>query len=278
MADELKTQLTREQIAMLEAGRTRITPACAMFLAGVFLALICAVPLAQLAAELRETGLPHSLSLCRSLAAAAQMQSAGGASCLQRFLAANRRLLREMHAWETALEENAIVGRAIRPPIQYLLARWLGTGNEQAYCGRGHWLFFRPDVDYLTAPGFLEPAVMRRRAAAGKEWQIPPQPDPRPAILDFQQQLAVRGIQLVLMPTPVKPMIHPEKFAPDCAGAPLQNSSYRRLAADLESAGLTVFDPAPMLASDFRGAGREAFLATDTHWRPEAMEDRKSVV
>ncbi len=272
MAAELKMQLTREQIAILEAGRTRITPACAMFLAGVFLALICAVPLAQLAAELSEPGLPHSLSLGHSLAAAAQAQPAGSAGCLQSFLAANRRLLREMHAWETALEENAIVSRAIRPPIQYLLARWLGAGNEQAYCGRGDWLFFRPDVDYLTAPGFLEPAVMQRRAAAGKEWQTPPKPDPRPAILDFQRQLAARGIQLVLMPTPVKPMIHPDRLAPAGAGAPLQNPSYRRLAADLEAAGLTVFDPASMLASDFHGAGREAFLATDTHWRPEAME------
>ena len=73
---------------------------------------------------------------------------------------------------------------------------------------------------------------MQRRAASGKEWQSPPRPDPRPAILDFQRQLAERGIRLVLMPTPVKPMIHPEQFVPDCADAPLQNLSYHRLMND----------------------------------------------
>lgn len=257
---------------MLEVGRTRITPACAMFLGGVFLALIFAVPMLQLTAELAAPGLPHSLSLGRGLTTALQVEPAGNDGSLQNLLAVNRRLLREMHDWETALEENSIVGRAVRPPIQYLLARWLGAGNEQVYCGRDHWLFFRPDVDYLTAPGFLESAVMQRRAASGKEWQSPPRPDPRPAILDFQRQLAERGIRLVLMPTPVKPMIHPERFASDCVDAPLQNLSYHRLMNDLEAAGLTVFDPAPMLTRDFRDAGQEAFLATDTHWRPEAME------
>ncbi len=274
MSTEHTKQLTREQIAMLEAGRTQITPACAMFLAGVFLALIFGIPLAQLSAELREPGLPHSLSLYRSLAAGAPTEPAGAGVCCRRILAANRRLLHAMHAWETTLEENAIAGRAIRPPVQYLLARWLGAGNEKVYCGRGRWLFYRPDVDYLTMPGFLESAVMQRRAGSGAEWQTPPLPDPRPAILGFHRQLAARGIRLVLMPTPVKPMIHPEQFAPICAGAaaPLQNPSYRRLVADLEAAGLTVFDPAPMLARDFRAAGRKAFLAADTHWRPEAME------
>ena len=37
---------------------------------------------------------------------------------------------------------------------------WLGAGNERVYPGRDGWLFYRPDVEYLTGPGFLDPAVM----------------------------------------------------------------------------------------------------------------------
>ncbi len=39
------------------------------------------------------------------------------------------------------------------------------------------------------------------------------QPDPRTAILQLKANLDERGIQLVVMPTPVKPTIHPEHFA-----------------------------------------------------------------
>jgi hypothetical protein len=155
-----------------------------------------------------------------------------------------------------------------------VLSGWLGAGNEQAYCGREGWLFYRLDVDYLTAPGFLDPARLARRAAEGDEWVPPPQPDPRAAIRQFARQLEARGITLVVMPTPVKPMIHPEKLARAFGGGgrALQNPSYVAGIADFRSSGALVFDPSDAMRAARDAAGRPQYLATDTHWRPESME------
>ena len=42
---------------------------------------------------------------------------------------------------------------------------WLGAGNERVYPGRDGWLFYRPDVEYVTGRGFLDPGADR---AAGR--------------------------------------------------------------------------------------------------------------
>ncbi|MGH2437712.1 MAG: alginate O-acetyltransferase AlgX-related protein, partial [bacterium] len=104
------------------------------------------------------------------------------------------------------------------------------------------------------------------------EWEAPPQPDPRLAIVGFQRDLAARGITLVVVPTPLKPGVHPEKLAHGYAdGADvLQNPSYREFVESITREGVLVFDPADVLARA-RGAGAQ-YLASDTHWRPEAME------
>jgi alginate O-acetyltransferase complex protein AlgJ len=90
---------------------------------------------------------------------------------------------------------------------------YAGSGNEKGYVGRQRWLFYRPGIDYCTGPGFLNPRHMARRAESGRQWRPAPQPDPRAAIFQFHRQLAERNIRLVLMPTPDKATIHPEKFS-----------------------------------------------------------------
>ena len=62
-----------------------------------------------------------------------------------------------MSAFEAALEDQSVIGRALRPPTQRVLSGWLGAGNERVYIGREGWLFYRPDVEYLTGRGFLDP-------------------------------------------------------------------------------------------------------------------------
>jgi alginate O-acetyltransferase complex protein AlgJ len=75
------------------------------------------------------------------------------------------------------------------------------------------------------------------------------------------------------MPAPVKPSIHPTQLAGSydaLAGSP-QNPSYHALLRGLRRDGVLVFDPAAELTR-LRAAGAPAYLATDTHWRPEAMQ------
>jgi alginate O-acetyltransferase complex protein AlgJ len=84
--------------------------------------------------------------------------------------------------------------------------------------------------------------------------------------------MEARGITLVVMPTPAKPGVHPDRLArgyTDAVGV-LQNPSYRAFVEDLERDGVLVFDPSPALAAA-RATG-QLYLATDTHWRPETME------
>lgn len=280
--------LSREEIAKIEIGHTDVSPRLARALTGVFLALVFAVPVMQFAydrrapsaADASAQSVPSrapeptpSLLVARYRAnrEAAQAEAPG---FVGQVLALNRTLLEWITRFEEYLDDASLLGRTVRPPGQYVLTRGLGVGNEQAYAARAGWLFFRPDLDYLTGPGFLVPAEMKRRRAIASEWTTPPEPDPRRAILDLHRQLRARGIALIVVPAPIKPMVHPEKMARAYDGwrTPVNNPSYQELVADLSRAGVPVFDIADRLVSARVRSGLPQYLSTDTHWRPDAVE------
>ena len=184
-----------------------------------------------------------------------------------RIIGANRALMEYMESFERRIEQESAIGKALRPRAQQLMTAWLGAGNERVYPGRDGWLFYRPDVEYVTGRGFLEEREFDRRVLSASEWTTPPQPDPVLAIVHFKRALEARRIALIVMPTPVKPVIHPEGLAVGSQGA-VRNASFARFTAALAQAGVAAFDPADELS---RGAG-DKYLRTDTHWRPEAME------
>jgi SGNH hydrolase-like domain, acetyltransferase AlgX len=268
----------REAIAKIEIGETSVSATVARALLAFFLAAIAAVPVAEgLAARGAADGGPGVWSTLRQtpsrMSAAVQSAvTAGRTSLWQRVLAGNRALLADLSAFEDGLEDESVVGRTLRPPAQEILSGWLGAGNERVYIGRDGWLFFRPDLEYLTADGFLEPRALARRVSAAREWTAPPQPDPRPAILEFRRQLAARGIVLVVVPTPVKPGVHPEKLVGSYSQHKgiVQNPSFGAFVEWLSSQGILFFDPDAVLGDRVQSAPQ--YLATDTHWRPEAME------
>lgn len=276
-------QLTREQQAKIEAGHTAIRPGAALAMTAVFLFLIGSVPLVQHSVDIGGVirGKPDSTwsryyDFFRRVPGILRPLFAGNGPLVRRIVAVNRDMLREMNAFEDAIDDDSAVGQAVRPQVQYVLSRWLGVGNELAYCGRGKWLFYRPDIDYLTGPGFLDPAWLAARVAAADEWLALPQPDPVEAIAHFNGQLAERGIKLIVMPTPVKPAIHPEKFARayEDHPAPLQNVSYEHFIRELARRDVLVFDVSAALADDAKPgkSGRpDQYLQTDTHWRPETV-------
>ena len=269
---------TREEIAKAEIGHTSVSPAVARALMFFFLVCIVVVPFIEIAVPrwvpayqgasvwTRLADIPAQIS-----AAIADEAARGNTGAWKKTLAANRATMSGMVAFENALEDESVLGRTLRPPAQQFLSGWPGAGNERVYIGRDGWLFYRPDVEYLTGRGFLDPDVMRRRVAAASEWSALPQPDPRPAIQAFHRDLQARGITLIVMPTPVKPGIHPEFLAASAAGGQImQNGSYADFTTWLASQGILLFDPAPILDAA-RQSGPQ-YLATDTHWRPEAME------
>ncbi|HEY2139514.1 MAG TPA: hypothetical protein VGH00_05500, partial [Chthoniobacterales bacterium] len=81
--------------------------------------------------------------------------------------------------------------------------------NAAAAAGADGWLFFGGELRLLSLGRFWgEDAPKVSRA------HKPELADPIPAILDFQQQLKARGIELVLVPVPPKAAIYPEKIVP----------------------------------------------------------------
>lgn len=183
----------------------------------------------------------------------------------------DHRLLAAIDGLERGLEEGSPILDHALPWIQGLLTGLGGVGNEQVYLGREGWLVYRPGFDHLLGPPFLDLKVLERRRRATPGWQAPIEPDPRPALLDFAEQLERRGIRLLVMPVPTKLSIHPEILGGGRGGgAPFQNSSLATLLVELESSGIETFDPAPAL---FELADAEpAFLKSDSHWSPAAVD------
>jgi len=188
-------------------------------------------------------------------------------------VASNHQLQGTIDRFEDRLADESIMRRTLLGPGQLLLTAVGGVGNEQAYTGRDGWLFYRPGVDHLTAAPFLDPAWQAARARGGDAWTQPPAPDPVAAIVDFHEQLARRGIILVVLPIPGKATIHPERLTARLGddAVPLRNRSTAELLRQLEQRGVQVFDPIATLV-EMRLTQRDVYLSTDTHWRPEAME------
>ena len=278
---------SREEIARREVGHTMVAPATVRVLLACFLTAIAVVPIVEWAGErtLRAEGVATAWSHLSRLPGeirahlAPRLRSGQATSSdsdlWQRVVSANRVVLAGLRAFEQALDEGSLLSRQLRPPAQIVITGWLGAGNERVYRGRDGWLFYRPDVEYVTGPGFLDPAQLKRRGALSDSTATPALsggPDPREAIAQFRRDLEARGIALVVVPTPLKPGVHPERLAPGYAGATdvLHNPSYRAFVEDLQRDGVLVFDPSEALAGA-RLAGPQ-YLATDSHWRPEAME------
>jgi hypothetical protein len=269
---------SREEIALREVGHTDVTPRTARLLVILFLILVAIVPLVEWAGirTRREQGEEPSWVLLQRLPrdVGARLASVpSGTGLWARVVAGNRRVLETLGTFEDALEDESAIGRSLRPPAQYALTRWLGAGNERVYTGVGGWLFYRPDVEHITGRPFLDRRRMDRRIASASEWDRPPQPDPRPALYAFKRDLAARGITLIVMPTPVKPAVHPGSLGPSLAERDglVQNPSYAAFVDELRANGVLVFEAGEALAASRRFGPQ--YLETDTHWRPEAMEE-----
>lgn len=272
---------SREQIAQREVGHTDISPRLSRTLTAVFLATISIVPTLQAVHDLRQNRSGERSSMVPQAVEALQLplvglraMAAAEGGPFTRLFAANREVLRAINSFENTLEERSRVGEWIRPHLQSPLTRFFGLGNEQVYRGRSGWLFYRPAVDHLTGPGFLAEEELARRAAAGNEWQAPPQPDPLPAIVEFRDQLAERGIELLILPVPVKATIHPEMLSSryEASPAAVQNPSHGDFLARLDAEGVRFFDPTTLLVEAAASSGAPQFLMTDTHWTPRAVD------
>ena len=182
--------------AHAEGGRTAVSRAVALVLTGMFVVATASVSLTQLWLEPQVW---HVGSGGTGVVGHAPPADTLVAQVVTR----NRRLLEIIATVTDQVDNESLQARHLRPVVQLLITRLAGAGSERVYVGRDGWLFFANDVQHVVGAGFLDEAQLARRAASGNTLTAAPQPDPRPALLAFNDALAERGITLVLMPTPV---------------------------------------------------------------------------
>jgi hypothetical protein len=150
--------------------------------------------------------------------------------------------------------------------MQSALSAGLREGNRQTAIGSEGWLFFRPAIDALTGYGPLmpEPDTVAKDPDREK-WS-----GPLDAIEKFNAQLDHFGVELILVPIPVKPMIYPERLGAGSGDGPLQHRDAEAFYAKLRESGIEVLD----LSADWfaQKANGPVFLKQDTHWTPQTMQ------
>ena len=205
------------------------------FVIVAFLALLAGVPVIQTAVEVRRGERPLALSLLAALPTQANLRS-----------------------FEHAMEDASVVARTLRPWVrggQFLALREAG---EKAVVGRDGWLFYQPGVARLT--------------------QRPKPSDPLPAqafavVLDFRNQLAARGIRLVVVPVPDKESVYPDRLA---RGVPpparIISAETREFLKRCEGAGVELVDLFALYRTARADTTAPLYLVQDSHWSPAGMQ------
>jgi len=264
--------MDREEAALRELGVTRAGQRTRWILILGFLVTIITVPVLQTWQECTLSKPRHSSALNELITAFPHAISVGigSISCglFPAISSADRSLKEELHEVEKSLEKQSLLTHCLLPKFQWFASKYLNLGNEKVFLGRDGWLYYRPDVDYLTAGDFPLTSAESPAASVGR------QRSPIPALKAFHDDLARRGITLVLVPVPVKPMIEPEHLSiRSCKmQTPLQNASYASFVEKLHSLGIEVMDLTSLFLRSKESTGKAQYLQRDTHWTPDAME------
>jgi len=143
-------------------------------------------------------------------------------------------------------------------------AQKAAEGDAMAISGADGWLFLRSELRHIgVGPFWGEDAAKVSRASS------PERADPLPAIVDFHEQLAAMGIELILAPVPCKALVYPEKLGGPAEGR--VDAVHQAFYAQLAAKGVKVLDLAETFAAE-KGRGPILYCKTDSHWSPYACE------
>jgi hypothetical protein len=196
----------------------------------IFLVLIGLVAPSQIVLDLRQGETPEIVDLFRQTPTRASL----------------RRL-------ESDLESRCRLAQAVRPLVQYARFVLFQDAGDQALLGRAGWFFYRPAVQYLVEPVRSVPVRAYPETAHGVTTN-----DIFTAIVSFRDDLAKRGIKLLVMPAPNKSSIYPEMLTVRADGT-----------GSTPALGGEIGEPSQ---GDRGGRAHPAcYLAQDSHWSPEGM-------
>jgi len=142
-------------------------------------------------------------------------------------------------------------------------------GSKIVVQGRDGWFIHTGEVKYLKASSFIG-----ENAPQANPWAPPEHADPVPVIVDFHQQLQERGIDLYVVPVPVRSTIYPESVLgtepfSERETIPNLHTSLAELSSSLRESGVRVVDMTPTFLSQREHPEHgPVFCPSDTHWTP----------
>jgi len=147
--------------------------------------------------------------------------------------------------------------------------RLKGTGED--VLGRDGWVVLSTELWYAAGGAFWGEAAREVNFRAA-----PDAVDPLPAVLDFNAQLAARGITLIFMPVPTRIVVYPEailgmeRFA-SFRTIPDLHTPEREFLALLRSHGVKVVELTPLLLASRGDPHAPLFVPSDSHWTGAAI-------
>lgn len=146
-----------------------------------------------------------------------------------------------------------------------------GESGTTVVTGRDGWLFLPAELRHIGAGKFWGADAAKVSKATKPETA-----DPLPAIVDFKEQLAARGIELILVPVPAKALVYPqavfgEKESALPAGLRL-DTVHQDFYKQLSTNGIAVLDLMPDYLAHRDDAGTGVlYCKTDSHWAPRGI-------
>lgn len=144
-------------------------------------------------------------------------------------------------------------------------------GTNDCVLGQEGWIVLTSELAYARLGRFwdTDPATMSPKAD-------PSIVDPVTAIADFDRQLKARGIWLIFMPVPTRPVIYPEAILgreklKDFKGTLHLHSPQDEFYKVLRSKGVEVLDLTPHFLAAKSGEYGGVFTPSDSHWTPRGI-------
>jgi hypothetical protein len=210
-----------------------------IFLITAFMLMLLSIGVVQLAVELSEGERPQLAELFRQLPTKDNLR-----------------------IFENDLEKNCRLAKKFRPSAQYVQFLVLKDMGDKALMGRSGWFFYKPAVQYLIEP--LPADKYYNRA------------DVLSAIISFRDQLAQRGIKLLVVPAPNKASIYPEMLTRRAEGSEQTvNPRTIEIISAIEKSGVEIVDLFRVFAETREGLlpvdNTRYYLSQDSHWSPGGM-------
>lgn len=163
----------------------------------------------------------------------------------------------DLRAFEQTMERTSVTARALRPWMQAAQFFGLHEAGEKALVGRDGWLFYAPGV-----------AATTQRPHAGNTSVC----EAMAAVIDFRDQLASRGIRLLVVPVPNKESVYPGQLTLRMSRPKgILSSETRAFLEQCKKNNVEVVDLFAMYRDRRRTSAEVLYWAQDSHWTPAGL-------